>query len=48
MNVARPGKDATDSLALTFMSLDDDITAPALAKLKGLSFLHDVAKIRLR
>lgn len=34
--------------ALCFMALDDDVSTNAMAALKSLSFLHNVAKIQLQ
>lgn len=55
MNVARAAVGTTSAatsasvpMALCFMALDDDVPTTALASLKSLSFLHDVAKIQLQ
>mmetsp|Transcript_20476 Transcript_20476/g.22243 ORF Transcript_20476/g.22243 Transcript_20476/m.22243 type:complete len:574 (+) Transcript_20476:69-1790(+) len=56
MNVARSAKagqpqqnsDVSNSLALTFMALDDDISTHAMKSLQSLNFLHNVAKVQLR
>jgi hypothetical protein len=53
MNVARAPKTSVsktvlDSLAMTFISVDDDVSTHAMKSLKSLSFLHNVAKVQLR
>jgi D-3-phosphoglycerate dehydrogenase len=45
MTVARA---ATENHALTFISLDDDVSSHAMKSLKAIEFLHDVAKIQVR
>lgn len=45
MNVARAA--TSDDLALCFMALDDDVPAATMEALRGLPFLHNVAKIQL-
>jgi D-3-phosphoglycerate dehydrogenase len=45
MTVARA---PTENYALTFISLDDDVSSHAMKSLKALEFLHHVAKIQLR
>lgn len=50
MTVARAPKSEAnrEEFALTFISLDDDISTHAMKSLKSLDFLHNVAKIQLR